>query len=265
MPAVDLNRFILLSDLHIDADAEHVEGGVNMTDSFSRVRDALLSLTPRPAAVLVCGDCAHHHGKDADYAAYLRLAQPLQKAGLPIVMAMGNHDDRHVFWRSVGRGAVHLEDRHVSIFESPLMDWYVLDSLEVTNDIPGSLGETQLQWLAGKLDEKPDKPAIVMVHHQPDDRPVIQGLRDTKELLDVLTPRRQVKALMFGHTHRWEWSQDASGLYRINLPTTAYIFREGQPTGWTDIHVRPGGATLELNCSDTTHTLHLLKTDLVWR
>jgi 3',5'-cyclic-AMP phosphodiesterase len=265
MTAVDLNRFVLLSDLHIDADPAHVEGGVNMTDSFTRVRDELLALDPRPAAVLVCGDCAHHWGKEADYAAYLELARPLREAGLPIVMAMGNHDDRHTFWQFVGRDQLHLKDRHVSVVESPLMDWYVLDSLEVTNDIPGSLGETQLQWLAARLDEKPDKPAIVMVHHQPDDRPVIQGLKDTKQLLDVLSPRRQVKALIFGHTHRWERSQDPDGLHRINLPTTAYIFREGQPTGWTDVRLRPGGATLELNCCDPTHTAHLQKVDLMWR
>jgi Icc protein len=265
MPHVDLNRFVLLSDLHIHADAAQVDGGVNMSDRFARVRDELLALTPRPAAVLICGDCAHLHGRDADYAALLQLTRPLQDAGLPVVMALGNHDDRHVFWRSAGRGQVHLDDRHVSIVESPLMDWYVLDSLEVTNDIAGSLGETQLQWLAAKLDVKPDKPAIVMVHHQPDDRLVIEGLRDTRQLLDVLTPRRQVKALMFGHTHRWEVTQDPSRLYHINLPTTAYVFREGQPTGWTDIQLRPGGATLELNCSDRSHTLHLLKTELSWR
>ena len=150
-------------------------------------------------------------------------------------MAMGNHDNRQTFWQSVGRDELHLVDRHVSIVESPLMDWYLLDSLEGTNYVPGSLGDSQLQWLSAKLDAKADKPAIVMVHHQPDDRPVIAGLEGHPPAARRALPaRRQVKALIFGHTPAGI-RPNADGLHHIICPPPRDIFRENQPTGWVDV------------------------------
>src|SRR4051794_7398508 len=62
---VDSGRFVLLSDLHINANPGYVEGGVNVTDSFCQVRAEILALKPQPAAILICGDIAHHWGKEA--------------------------------------------------------------------------------------------------------------------------------------------------------------------------------------------------------
>ncbi|MGB7933682.1 MAG: hypothetical protein WCH04_15950, partial [Gammaproteobacteria bacterium] len=50
-------------------------------------------------------------------------------------------------------------DKHVSILETPRANWFLLDSLQRTNDLLGRLGEVQLQWLAKALDARADRPA----------------------------------------------------------------------------------------------------------
>jgi hypothetical protein len=130
------------------------------------------------------------------------------------------------------------------------------------------LGETQLKWLAAHLDEprRQGKPVIVMVHHQPQlpetqqeiaapaAKPIkISGIMDTKELMDILVPRRQVKALVFGHTHAWSHQRHESGLHLVNLPAVAYVFRPEQPSAWTDCRLSDSGAKFTLHCLDKNH------------
>ena len=42
-----------------------------------------------------------------------------------------------------------------------------------------------------------------MVHHNPGFLGKVGGLRDTEALFKVLRPRKQVKAVIYGHTHDW--------------------------------------------------------------
>jgi len=126
------------------------------------------------------------------------------------------------------RKASSLDEKQVLIVASPQANWFVLDSLDQTDKTPGKLGGEQLQWLARALDQATDKPALVMVHHQPDNRPVVNGLVDTDDLFEVLSPRRHVKALFFGHTHVW-LATERDGIHLVNLPPTAYVFAPGQP------------------------------------
>ncbi|MEI9897932.1 MAG: metallophosphoesterase [Chthoniobacter sp.] len=103
-----------------------------------------------------------------------------------------------------GPPAPPLASRRVSIVEAGHANWFMLDSLDVTNQTPGRLGDEQRAWLAKALDARADKPALVMVHHNPvfaDGNKT--GLLDTAELIAILAPRRHVKALLFGHTHTW--------------------------------------------------------------
>jgi Icc protein len=122
-----------------------------------------------------------------------------------------------------------------------------------------------LQWLEKSLDARLNRPAIVMVHHNPGVREDITGLKDTEELLRLLRPRRHVKALIFGHTHRWTLSRDESGLHLINLPPVAYVFRSGMPSGWVKATMQKSGALLELRCIDPAHPSHGQVKELVWR
>jgi len=140
-----------------------------------------------------------------------------------------------------------------------------LDSLEKTLQTPGSLGQPQFDWLAKSLDANRTKPAVVLVHHNPGTEGNIGGLKDTEALFEIIRPRKQVKAYIFGHTHKWKVWEDASGIHLVNLPPVAYLFQEGDPAGWVHATTRPGGLRMELRCVDVSHRDHRQIVDLKWR
>lgn len=265
---VDADRFALLSDTHVAADRTHMMRGVTMAQHLAKVVAEVAALSPRPAAALVNGDLALGLGEAGDYATLLELVKPLREAGLPLHLTLGNHDHREHFRAAVPEGQRDkpaVADREADAVGSPRADWFVLDSLRKTNEVGGAVGEAQLHWLAEQLDARKDKPALVMVHHNPDEEdPTRGGLADTVALLDLLAPRKQVKALFFGHTHAWS-VRDRDGLHLVNLPPVAYVFQAGLPSGWVDVELTEGGATLELRCVDASHRQHGEKHELKWR
>jgi Icc protein len=264
----DPNSWALLSDIHIAADPKKVARHTNMTDNLSSVRKEILALPTKPGAVLINGDLAFNSGETGDYSAVTKLMEPIRKTGVPVMLGMGNHDNRERFWGSIQKAKftqVDVLDRQVMKLESPNADWYVLDSLIATLHTPGVIGEQQREWLKKSLDANPNKPAIVMVHHNPIENGLKSNLDDQKEMFDVLRPRKQVKAWVFGHTHQWGVSKDVSGIHLINLPPVGYVFTPGQPNGWVHATVRKDGLKLELSCLDKTHQENGRMTELKWR
>jgi len=265
--AVDPHRLALLSDIHIAADPATINKDVVMYDHLAHVIGEVVALDPKPACAIVNGDCAYLHGEVADYQTLLKPLGSMRERGLPLHLSMGNHDNRDHLWKTVAESESHVEplpDRQVMILEFPRANLFLLDSLDQTNHTPGVLGEKQLQWLATTLDARMEKPSLVMVHHNLDEKEKPTGLTDTKALLDVLIPRRNVKALFYGHTHVWEIA-NRSGLHCINLPAVAYVFKAGQPSGWVDAHLLESGISLELHTIDPAHPKHGDKVELTWR
>jgi hypothetical protein len=267
--SVDADRWALLSDTHIAADPARVQLRANMADNLHQVVDQLRALAPQPAGVLVNGDCALSTGLAGDYATLSGLLEPLWMAGLPVHLTLGNHDDRAVFRQALAtrlKDDHPLESRQATIIASPRANWFVLDSLETVNKTPGQLGSEQLAWLGRALDQHHDKPALVMVHHNPVfGQPVRNsGLTDTKELFEVLVPRKQVKALIFGHTHHWDLKRH-EGIHLVNLPPVAYLFKPGDPNGWVEVKLADGSMRMELHALDAKHPANGQKLNLAWR
>ena len=264
----DLNHWALFSDTHVAADPATLRLDVNMADHLRNAVAGVRALSSSPAGVLVNGDCAFDHGLAEDYATFTDLLKPLSESGLPLHLSLGNHDDRDVFWAAIKDArpaSPPLASKQVSIVEAGHANWFMLDSLDVTKQTPGRLGDEQRAWLAKALDARTDKPALVMVHHNPvfsDGKNT--GLLDTAELIEILQPRRHVKALLFGHTHTWRLT-DHDGLHLINLPAVAYPFNVKEVTGWMDCHLRADGMSLEMHAHDTPHPEHGKVSELTWR
>jgi 3',5'-cyclic AMP phosphodiesterase CpdA len=267
--AVDPDRWALLSDPHIAADPEAVMRNVHLVEHLRAVVSEIGRQATLPAGAIVNGDCALDRGLAGDYATFTEQLRPIVTSGVPLHMTLGNHDDREVFWTALhdAKPAVPpVASKHVSIVETARANWFLLDSLEVTKQTPGLLGEEQRAWLAKALDAHSEKPALIMVHHNPvsPDAAKKTGLVDAPELLEILLPRRQVKAVFFGHTHVWrQFEQD--GLHLINLPAVAYPFKPEELTGWVDCKLRDGGATLDPRAHDAQHPLHGKVVELTWR
>jgi 3',5'-cyclic-AMP phosphodiesterase len=264
----DRSYWALLSDTHVAGDRARVLRNTNMARNLEMVVVDLLSLPERPAGVFITGDCALNTGEAEDYETLVELLQPLKHDRMDVWLALGNHDNRERFRAGVPERRTAKQpvaEKHVALVKTPDVNWFMLDSLEATNSTPGLLGSDQLSWLARTLDDNERKPAIILVHHNPAMEVSTGALKDTTALLEILRPRRQVKAYVYGHTHRWNVQRDSSGIHLVNLPPTAYVFREGDPAGWVKTTIQKNGMRLELRCVEAQHPAHSQVHQLDWR
>jgi len=267
LPPIDSNFWALLSDTHLAADRAKLGNGINMADHFEQVSRELLSLPRRPAGLIITGDCAHNSGEEGDYSMLSRMLDPIRAGQIPVHLALGNHDNRERFWDALHEEKAAkrpLADKQVLLMPTRQANWFILDSLETTLATPGLLGREQLDWLASALDANRKKPALILVHHNPGLSGNL-GLKDTTALFEVIRPRRQVKAYIYGHTHTWKIEQDSSGIHLVNLPPVAYVFQQGNPSGWVQATLATDGMRLELRCLDQKHSAHGQVTNLKWR
>jgi hypothetical protein len=263
----DKNTVVFFSDTHIAADASTVNRGVYMADQFGRCVEELAAWPVKPAAVIVDGDLAFNAGLAGDYYTFGKLLEPV-RAIAPVHLSLGNHDERENFWKAFPRDAARLKpvpQKQVAVFSSPKANWFLLDSLDLTNHTPGLLGAAQLQWLAAALAARPDQPAIIVCHHNLISGEFHQGLNDSSVLEVLFASCPQIKAFIFGHTHDWSISQHASGVHLINLPPTGYVFKEGRPSGWVRCTLAEDGMEIELRSLDTTYPDHARPKQLKWR
>jgi predicted phosphodiesterase len=263
----DPDTFFFLSDTHIAANPAEMYFKVNMTDNLGACVRELAAWPVKPAAVIVNGDLAYLKGNPEDYATFAQGIAPV-RALAPIHLSLGNHDEREHFWSAFPQDATKEEsvpEKQASVFSSDRANWFLLDTLELTLKTPGQLGSAQITWLTHELDARPDKPAIVVLHHNPQFPMVTIGLLDTAALMEVLLPRRHVKALIFGHTHDWLVTRHPSDIHLINLPPTGYVFKKGRPSGWVRCALAGDGMELELRCLDIKHPEHGKVQTLKWR
>lgn len=265
---VDPNRFVLLADVHVWSNRDEPFNKVKPADNLQKVCREVIALSPRPANMIVAGDCAQIKGMPGDYAVLKNLLDPVRRAGIAVHLCLGNHDHRANFYAAFPNarpsGSPPVRGKHAAILQSSHANFVLLDSLETTNATPGLLGKAQLGWLAHVLDAHKDRPALAFAHHDPNFGKRKSGLRDTDALLKLLQARRHVAAYVYGHTHAWGHKK-AGDLHLMNVPTTAWLFNKKQPRGWVDARLRADGAKLVLNALDKKHAAHGEQIDLTWR
>jgi 3',5'-cyclic AMP phosphodiesterase CpdA len=237
-------RVALLSDTHIPADP---------TEAFRSFRpyENLQTIVPQvvasaPQAVIVNGDAARLTGERADYEALKRLLKPL--AGqVPVIIGLGNHDNRKNFFEVFGKSPgmeQTVAGKHVVVLEGAPVRIVVLDSLMRVNETAGLLGKAQRAWLAKFLQQAGQKPTVLFVHHTLGDGD--GDLLDADRLLRMIKPHPQVKAIFYGHSHRYSVTR-REGLHLVNLPAVGYNSSDQQPVGWVDAEFTPSGVLLTLH------------------
>ena len=110
---LDPNRIGLLADTHISENPEQfVYGtrwpgspcqddeheGVDAAACLTHVIDDIMAQNPRPAHVVINGDCAYTNGRVGEYKEFVRLIEPLHAAGITVHVTIGNHDNRTRLW-----------------------------------------------------------------------------------------------------------------------------------------------------------------------
>lgn len=257
--------YALVSDTHIAADPARVVREQTMAENLQAVVADILAQKQAPRGVFVDGDLAMATGQPADYETFLGLTKPWTSANLPVHLTLGNHDDRVHFANAlkIGPETEAVVAKHVSTVEEPGFRFLMLDSLDRPNVTPGILGDAQLAWLGKTLDTQPNTPTVVFLHHNLSEEET-GALTDTRALLDVLVPRKQAKAIVFGHTHTWT-VREQNGLQLINLPAVGYPFTPDQPLGWIELRPEPDGASLTLHAIGGDKKKDGERVELKWR
>ncbi|MDF1850616.1 MAG: metallophosphoesterase [Verrucomicrobiales bacterium] len=275
--AATTSTWALLADTHIAADPEFRARDTHLADNLRAVVTDLLKEKESLSGVLIDGDCAYNDGQPGDYTTLAAILQPLADAKIPIHFTLGNHDNRETFYEAFEghTESSALESKHCSVIETPQADWILLDTLRFVNKVEGELGTEQREWLRERLRKNPEKPALLVGHHYPqvvredvipsEKKIKIAGLIDSREFLDTLTENPAAKAYIYGHSHSWNLKKEPSGVHLVNLPPTAYVFKDGRPNGWVRATLSPKGMQLELRCINQDHPLHGELKELSWR
>lgn len=229
-PSLSPHRFALLADTHVNPTGNPNFGSDN---NLRRAVHEIISCDPLPMAAFVVGDLAYMVGKSEDYQVFSGLTERIRTAGIPLHLAIGNHDVRDNYWKMFPERIHQLRDRHVAIVPTERANFFILDSKD--GGTSGHCGDAQLKWLGNALDAHPDLPAITMIHHNDGD------INDGVALLNVILPRKQVKVHFWGHVHKWDVGSTL-GLHMISLPSTIY----NRP-GWVDMTLNDDSAQLQFN------------------
>jgi len=232
----------------------------------------LLALPQRPAAVIINGDLAFKVGKSGDYQKFIPLIAPLREAGLPVHLTLGNHDDREAFLRAFPgehSASRFKEHRHNTVIDLPSVRLLLLDSLKEVPATPGLLGPEQSAWLLQQVDGSPQKPVVVVAHHNPtiggDPLHYPGGIVDTAAFWPDLVRRPQVKGFIHGHIHDWNLALH-SGIHIINTLATSMVGNKAvSTTGWTLAHFQRTGVELEIETNLPDHPWNGERKWLFWR
>ena len=218
----------------------------------------------RPEGVILNGDAARLTGELGDYKAVKELLAPLAERA-PVYISLGNHDDRDNFFKVFDNPSgirQKISGKHVVVIEGPSLRLILLDSLLYVNKVSGLLGKAQRDWLAGYLANADARPTLIFVHHTLGDGD--GDLLDVERLFQLVRPQRKVKAIIYGHSHKYAFSQD-DGMHLINVPAVGYNFSDEEPVGWVEAIVTATGVDMKLRAFGGNRAADGKSRSLTWR
>lgn len=161
----------------------------------------LQAMRPLPDLLLATGDLVDR-GDDESYA---RLREALADCPFPVWPCVGNHDLRAAFLDShpglpTADGFVQYE------IDAGPVRLLVLDTLEEGRH-GGAFCSIRARWLAARLEEQPERPTLIVLHHPPVDVGIEWMSTHPDEpwvdrLADAIAGHRQVIGMVCGHLHR---------------------------------------------------------------
>jgi 3',5'-cyclic AMP phosphodiesterase CpdA len=255
-------RLALLADTHIPEDVENNYRGFYPYRNLEKVVPDLVSNSLD--GVLIAGDLARLTGQPGDYANLRQLLNPLAEK-MWGYMALGNHDNRENFFKvfyDIFRDKPDLKGKHVTVIKMASTRVIMLDSLLYTNKVPGLLGKAQRQWLEDFLKECDETPTILCFHHTLSDGD--GDLLDVPRLFSMIAPIRKVKAIVYGHSHVYGFSE-FEGIHLINLPAVGYNFSDSDPVGWVQARLTNRGGDFVLHAIAGNKDMDGSVTKLAWR
>ena len=190
-----------ITDLHIGFDRDNPHE-LNIR-RLNLVIDQLNAMTPRPDLLIVSGDLVENGD---DQRAYRHMEALVKRWQGPMLWAVGNHDSRIGLLEVLpevptdDNGFIQYEAEHGGL------RFVVIDTLDVGRH-GGMVCEARAAWLKARLREKKDMPTIIVMHHPPVDTGIewmsaLSCEEWVQRVAKVITPAKQVVAVLAGHVHR---------------------------------------------------------------
>ncbi len=210
-------KVLHISDLHY---RKKFEGGnpyedmlSSMDSSFERLKIMIeqVLLENNIDLIVMSGDICDE-GSAEDYATLKKYFDSLH---IPCIVCLGNHDIRENFYE----GWLNEKDKgpYLSEYEDGGINWISFDNSE-HGMADGIVEDRRLQWLDEKL-QKPI-PAIVIMHHQFDEKPGIPSLHGKDQLISLLQQRKPL-CVLNGHTH-WACCQEINDILCLTAPSVSF-------------------------------------------
>jgi len=194
-----------LSDTHLTA---QLGGPVNGLDPDARLEVVLAAVRRsglRPDLVVLTGDNAD----DASQPACERLRHAVTTLGAPVLAVAGNHDDPAIVADVFGAG----HQAEVGAWRVVTFDSSRPGQIHGTLDVPAAIA---------RLDALDARQTVVAVHHPPRSRSTHPWFRldGADALLEGLTARPHVRAVITGHVHDAFSFSGPGGLALLGCPST---------------------------------------------
>jgi len=198
-----MHKILVFTDLHLVSAGEDIIG-LDPAARFAAGLAHALARHPDASHLLITGDLTHDGRADQ----YARLKALLADCPLPVTMTIGNHDHRASF-----HAAFPDQPRDENGFVQRVIDAHghrliLLDTVDEGGSPlhSGLLCPRRLAWLEAKLDEAPDSPTLLFMHHPPIPTGFAGmdriGLRNRHDLATRLRAHPQIRQIVAGHVHR---------------------------------------------------------------
>jgi 3',5'-cyclic-AMP phosphodiesterase len=219
-----------ISDLHLRACGTRMHDRIDTQRALADCVRHVNRLDPRPDLVLATGDLTDW-ARPEDYVLLRRM---LDELAIPCYVIPGNHDDRAALRAAFGD--LSYLPATGEFLQYTIESW-PLRLIGLDTVLPGEVGggfcDARRQWLAQRLEEQPQRPTVLFMHHPP--FPSGIGFLDTPpfagaaELVELVARHAQVRQVMCGHIHRaiylnWAGTCAAvapSTVYQMNLAFTS--------------------------------------------
>ena len=257
-------RWALVADTHVTATdtTGNPPSNHHYFDPLGNTERIMAAIAADPGAgVIIGGDLARTNGQPGDYRSLADRVALLPK-NCPVFMALGNHDHRENFrsvFKKVPGMLVPVEDKHITVIDSPPVRFIVLDSLRKVNESGGELGPLQLAWLKDFL-VAGGPPTLIALHHT---LGASGGITDVEAFFSAISPARCVKGVIYGHSHVHRYGA-RDGIQLINVPAAGYSFDELIAIGWIDAALTAVGGRFRMNTTAGPVPRNAVQ-ELTWR
>ncbi|MCW0981467.1 metallophosphoesterase [Agrobacterium sp. BT-220-3] len=198
-------NFVHLTDLHIgnpqvQDDDLYSDTSATLSATLSQIK----ALMPPPEFIVVSGDLTNR----GDAGSYEELKRLMAEAELdvPVLFALGNHDRRDGFYPVMLGRHEDLDEPYDHAEVVAGIHIIVMDT-SVPGKVGGAFEPGQIEWLEEELENHPDLPKLLVMHHAPAldfDRADAEweslSFVDTEALDEVLF-EYDVMGILAGHIH----------------------------------------------------------------